>query len=62
MAATKYRYVGNPGYVFAFSSGEHVLNPGDVVDLTAEEAASVGGDFESVKAKSAPTPTTPSED
>lgn len=62
MAANQYCYVGNPGYAFRLSDGEHVLYPGDVVSLSAEEAAGAGGDFEPVKAKTAPTNETPSED
>lgn len=37
-----YTYTGNPGYSFPFARD---LNPGDVVDLTDDQAAQVGDDF-----------------
>lgn len=56
----KYRYRGNPGYTFEFESGDATVSPGDVVDLTAEEAASVGDDFEPVAKSKADKATTES--
>lgn len=41
---SKHTYVGNPGYEYPFSDGP--LNPGDVVELTAEQATAAGEDFE----------------
>lgn len=46
----KFTYRGNPGYVHEFRSGLAIApSPGDIVDLTDEEAATVGDDFEPLK-------------
>lgn len=64
----QYVYRGNPGYLFAFDpTSPVVLNPGDVVELTAEQAAAAGEDFDP-KAKAKPakaepaTPDAPASD
>lgn len=45
----KYRYRGNPGYAFIAPDGQAFRPaPGDVVDLSAEAAGELGGDFEPV--------------
>lgn len=58
--AQPYTYTGNPGYEFFLPSGRLALDPGDTVDLTDAEAASLGDEFQPAKpkpaAKAAPTP------
>ena len=46
-----YTYTGNPGYSFAFAAN---LQPGDVVQLTADQAAQAGDDFALVNDNPAP--------
>ncbi len=45
----QHTYVGNPGYVHNLASGVKSLHPGDVVELTEDEAAMYGDTFEAAK-------------
>lgn len=47
----KFTYVGSPGYQVVLPTRVLSLNPGDVVELSDEEAATVGDDFTPAKTK-----------
>ena len=50
----KFTYQGSPGYEYVFA--DRVIAPaaGEVVELTVDEAATVGDDFAPTKSKTAP--------
>lgn len=52
----KFTYRGNPGYVHEFPGRVIAPAPGDVVELTDDEAARVGEDFEPLKAAKTDAP------
>ncbi len=57
-----YVYAGNPGYLFLVGDEGRVLNPGDKVQLTADEAEQYGADFTPAKGTTAAAAADPSED
>lgn len=53
----KHTYTGNPGYVYPGINDDQPLRPGDAVELSAEQAATVGDDFKPTKTpKTTPAP------
>ena len=49
----KFTYRGNPGYEFILPDRVIAPAPGDEVELSADEAKSLGAEFESTKTKTA---------
>ena len=55
-STAKFTYTGNPGYRFRLTAGDCELFPGDVVELTADEASVLGDEFTKTTAAPAADP------